>query len=149
MAIAILIADDHKLFRQGLRALLSGEPDLEIVGEADNGNDAVVLANRLRPDVLLMDVTMRGLNGISASRMIDKQHTKVIGLSVHTETSLVREMIAAGASGYLLKDETFQELVNAIRVVAPVKRSSASASTGTPWLTVTRCSPRGSSRLHR
>ncbi len=120
MTIRILLADDHRLFREGLRSLLKDEPDMEVIAEADNGRDAVQKASELMPDIVVMDISMPDLNGIEATRQIaSRVHgTKVIGLSVHSDRRFVEGMCKAGASGYLLKDCANEELIQAIRVVA-------------------------------
>lgn len=120
MAIRILLAEDHRLVREGLRALLDKHPDFEVVGEAEDGRQALRLAAELRPDVVVMDVGMPELNGIGAARQLtsDCPAVKVIGLSMHADRRFVVEMLKAGASGYILKDCAFQELDRAVRTVA-------------------------------
>ncbi len=120
MGIKILLADDHRLMREGLRSLLEEQPDFTVVGEADNGKTAVQLAANLMPDIIIMDISMPGLNGIDATQQILSScaKTKVIALSMHTERRTVLEMINAGATGYLLKDCAFEEVVQAVRTVA-------------------------------
>jgi two-component system, NarL family, response regulator NreC len=117
--IKILLADDHKIIRDGLRALLEKQDQLEVIGEAPNGQVAVELTNLLMPDVVVMDIGMPVMNGIEATVRILKDNpiTKVIGLSMHSGRGFVSSMIGAGASGYLLKDCAFEELVNAIHAV--------------------------------
>jgi DNA-binding NarL/FixJ family response regulator len=119
MAITILVVDDHKILRQGLRTLLTRESDLEVLAEAEDGRDAVRLVRELSPQVVIMDVGMPDLNGIEATRQIlqESPETKVIALSMHSDRRFVTNMIKAGASGYLLKDSAFEELATAIRVV--------------------------------
>jgi DNA-binding NarL/FixJ family response regulator len=119
MSTTILLADDHQLVRQGLRTMLEHHPDLRIVGEADTGRDAVSLAESLSPDLVIIDVTMPGLNGIEATRQICRHNPaiKVIAVSMHPERQFVMEMLAAGASGYLLKDSPIDELLSAIETV--------------------------------
>ena len=119
MAIRILLADDHKIVRQGLRTLLEQEPDMEVVAEAEDGRIAVRLARELAPQVVIMDVGMPDLNGIEATRQVlaDTPGLKVIALSMHSDRRFVVNMLKAGASGYLLKDSAFEELAAAIRVV--------------------------------
>jgi two-component system response regulator NreC len=116
----ILLADDHRIVREGLRGLLESQSDLRVVGEADNGRRAVELADELSPDVVVMDVGMPQLNGIEATRKVLAEHpqTKVVALSMHADRRYVVEMLKAGASAYVLKDGAFEELVNAIRTVA-------------------------------
>src|SRR5579863_9736389 len=118
--IRILLADDHAVVRQCFRMLLSAHEDLEIVGEAGNGREAVELAARLRPDVVVMDVTMPELNGIEATRRMtaDNPHIRVVALSMHKDSVYVREILRAGARGYLLKDSVADDLVAAVRAVA-------------------------------
>ena len=123
MSIRILLADDHKITRQGLRSLLDENDDMEVLAEAENGRDAIELARKLNPDVIIMDVSMPDLNGVEATRQIiqDNHDVKVIALSMHSDTLFVSEMLKSGASGYLLKDCAFQELEQAIRTVTDGK----------------------------
>lgn len=120
MSIRILLADDHEVVREGLRALLANERDLEVVGEAENGRTAVRLARELMPDVVIMDVTMPGLNGIEATRQITSlgPSVNVLALSMHSDSRFVAQMLIAGASGYLPKGCSFAELCEAIQAVA-------------------------------
>ena len=120
MHIKILLADDHKIVRDGLRAMISGHPDMEVVAEADNGRAAVTLAKQLAPDIVIMDISMPDLNGIEAARHIiaDAPRVRIIALSMHSDSHYVKELFKAGASGYLLKDCAFEELANAIHTVA-------------------------------
>jgi DNA-binding NarL/FixJ family response regulator len=106
--------------RQGFRMILSAHPDLEIVGEAGNGREAVELAATLRPDVVVMDVAMPELNGIEATRRLtaENPHIRVVALSMHKDSVYVREILRAGARGYLLKDSVADDLVAAVRAVA-------------------------------
>ncbi len=124
MKIRILIVDDHKIIRQGLRSLLDNESDMEVLGEAQNGRDAVKLAGELKPDIVIMDVSMPDLNGMEASRQIlsNFSDTKIIALSIHSDNLFVAEMLKSGASGYLLKDCAFEELSRAIRTVMAGKK---------------------------
>jgi two-component system, NarL family, response regulator NreC len=118
--IKVLLADDHTIVRQGLKLILSSRPDLEVVGEAANGREVLELAEKLKPDVILMDVAMPELNGIEATRRLNQisPRTKVLALSMHKEAVYVREILKAGARGYILKDAIDTELVNAIQSVA-------------------------------
>ena len=118
--IRILIADDHKVVREGLRAFLSEEPDMEIVGEAANGREAAALAAILRPAVVLMDLVMPEVGGVEATRMVRdvSPESHVLILTSFTEDQQVRDAIAAGASGYLLKDVLQEDLLRAIRDAA-------------------------------
>jgi len=118
--IRILLADDHAVVRQGFRMILAAEPDMVIVGEAANGRDAVELAERLQPDLVVMDVAMPELNGIEATRRLGESspRTRVLALSMHKDSVYVREILRAGARGYLLKDAFDSDLVAAVRAVA-------------------------------
>lgn len=120
MSIRVLLVDDHQIVRDGLKSLLGREMDISVVGEAGSGRDALALAMELRPNVVLMDITMRGLNGIDATRQLlaEVEGVHVIALSMHSDRRYVSDMLAAGASGYLMKDSAFDELAKAIRVVA-------------------------------
>ena len=115
----VLLADDHKILRQGLRTLLEQEEDMHVVGEADNGRASVKLASELAPDVVIMDVAMPDLNGIDATRRITEAepHTRVLALSMHSDGRYVKGMLQAGARGYILKDCAAEELTHAIRTV--------------------------------
>jgi DNA-binding NarL/FixJ family response regulator len=118
--IRILLADDHAVVRQGFKMILDAQPDMEIVGEAGNGREAVDLAEQLRPDVVVMDVAMPELNGIEATRRLASSvpHARVVALSMHKDSVYVREILRAGARGYLLKDSGAADLVAAIHAVA-------------------------------
>lgn len=123
MKTKILLADDHRIVREGLRSLLEAEDDMQVVGEADNGRRAIEMAEELGPDVIVMDIGMPELNGIEATRRIvhDTPHTKVVALSMHSDRRFMSEILKAGASGYLLKDGAFEELAGAIRTVMSSK----------------------------
>jgi two-component system response regulator NreC len=118
--IKILLVDDHTLVRQGLKLILSAHSDLEVIGEAANGREAVELSQKLKPDVVLMDVAMPELNGIEATkRMVEaNSRVRVLVLSMHKEPVYVREILRAGARGYILKDAIDTELLSAVRSVA-------------------------------
>jgi two-component system, NarL family, response regulator NreC len=118
--IKILLADDHAIVRQGLKLILSAHSDLQVVGEAANGREAIDLAQKLQPDMVLMDVAMPELNGIEATRrMIESTpRLRVLVLSMHKEPVYVREILKAGARGYILKDAIDTELLGAVRAVA-------------------------------
>ncbi len=117
--IRILIADDHRLLREGICALLKGEPDIIVVGEAEDGRTAVHLAHNLHPNVVLMDIGMPLLNGLEATRQIKREHPEinVLVLTVHDNEEYFRQVLEAGASGYILKRAAASELVAAIRAV--------------------------------
>jgi len=119
MSTRILLADDHKIMREGLRSLLAEAFDMEVVAEAEDGRSAVELAKKLSPDVVVMDISMPDLNGVEATRQILKYapRAKVIALSMHSDRQFVARMLEAGASGYVLKDAAFEELATAIRTV--------------------------------
>jgi len=112
-----MLVDDHKMFRDGLRVLIDAEPDMEVVGEAVDGREAVEMARRLLPDVVVMDISMPGMNGIEAMRHLirDRPEVKVIMLSMYSSGPLVQSVIAAGAAGYVLKGSDFSDLAAAIR----------------------------------
>ncbi|HTG01553.1 MAG TPA: response regulator transcription factor [Nitrospirota bacterium] len=123
MRITILLADDHEIMREGLRALFDRELDLKVIAEASDGQKAVQLALKLLPDIVIMDIVMPRMNGMEATRRIVDSYPdiKVIALSQSTDRKLVREMFIAGASGYVLKSCAYAELVKAIRTVAARK----------------------------
>jgi two-component system, NarL family, response regulator NreC len=118
--IRILLADDHAVVRQGFRLILASQPDMEIVAEAGNGREAVALAEKLHPDVAVIDVAMPELNGIEATRRMGESapRTRVLALSMHKDSVYVREILRAGARGYLLKDQVDSDLIAAVRAVA-------------------------------
>ncbi len=118
--IRVVIADDHRLMRTGLRRLLEMEPDMEVVGEAADGREAIEVSLREHPDVVLMDISMPGLGGIEAARTITGQleGTRILFLTIHGEEQYVLEAIQAGAAGYVLKDISSATLVEAVRRVA-------------------------------
>jgi len=117
--IRVLLADDHDLFRQGVRRLLEGVSDLEVIGEGRTGEETVRLVEDLIPDIVLLDITMPGLSGIDAARLIKtaSPRTGVIMLTVHADEEFLFEAIKAGAMGYLLKDASPDDLVRAIRLI--------------------------------
>lgn len=119
MKIRILLADDHQIFREGLRSLIERQADLEVVGDAETGRVAVKLALQLKPDVVIMDIAMPDMNGIEATHQIRAQlpDTKIIALSMHSDKRFVSGMLHAGALGYLLKANAFDEVVQATRTV--------------------------------
>jgi len=119
MGVKVLLADDHKIVRDGLRTLLEKNAEVKVVGEAEDGRTAVQLAKKLSPDIVIMDVAMPDLNGIEATRQVVAEHPgiKVIAVSMHSDKRFVAEMLKAGASAYLSKDYAFDELEKVIRTV--------------------------------
>jgi DNA-binding NarL/FixJ family response regulator len=119
MSIRIILADDHKIVRDGLRALIENQAGMKVIAEADNGRETVRLARDLLPDLVIMDIGMPDLNGIDATRQIAAElpDVKVIALSMHSDRRFVVQMFRAGASGYLLKDCAFEELARAVNAV--------------------------------
>lgn len=122
--IDVLIVDDHKMFREGLKAVLEPESGIRVVGEAENGTRAVEACEQLSPDIVLMDVTMPEMNGLIACNLIKKRcpGTRVLMLSMHLKETYILEALKGGASGYVLKDDAADELVQAICTVAGGER---------------------------
>jgi len=118
--IRILLADDHAILREGIRALLEDQPDMAVVGEAADGRQAVELARKLEPDIVVMDIGMPLLNGLEATRQIkrDRPQVAVLVLTMHDNEEYVSQLLTAGASGYVLKRAASSELVTAIRAMA-------------------------------
>src|SRR5438270_12400080 len=129
--ITVLLADDHTVVRQGLRALLETEEDITVAGEAENGRQAVQMAKRLQPDVVVMDIAMPSLNGLEATRQISRESpkSKVLILSSYRDDEYVQQLTAAGASGYLVKQTAAHDLVAAIR---EAKKGNAFSSPAMP-----------------
>jgi two-component system response regulator NreC len=117
--IRVLLTDDHTLFRQGIRTLLTAEPDMEVTGEAGNASEAVELARQSRPDVVLMDIGMAGMSSFEATRQIRKERpdTRVVFLSMYDDEDYLAECVDIGANGYILKESPVEQLVTAIREV--------------------------------
>lgn len=115
----IVLADDHAVVRQGFKMILASQADMEVVGEAANGREALTICESLQPDVVVMDVTMPELNGIEATRRImdASPRTRILALSMHKDSVYVREILRAGARGYLLKDSADTDLLNAVRAI--------------------------------
>lgn len=119
MTTTLLLVDDHRIVREGLRTLLGQQPDLEVAGEAADGREAVTQARLLKPDVIVMDIAMPDLNGVEATRLIlaELPRVRVVALSMYADRRFVAEILRAGALGYVLKDGAFEELALAIRTV--------------------------------
>ncbi|HUO07969.1 MAG TPA: response regulator transcription factor [Phycisphaerae bacterium] len=119
MAIRVVLVDDHQIVVEGLKALLASDPGIEVVGEAFDGAEGIALAERLNPDVIVLDVTMPHMNGIEALREIRRRspEAEIVGLSMHASGEVVCDMLRAGASGYILKTASVQNLAQAIRTV--------------------------------
>jgi LuxR family transcriptional regulator, maltose regulon positive regulatory protein len=115
----VLIVDDHAVIRRGVQGILSTYPEWDLCGEADNGQDAIRLAGELAPEVVIMDVSMPGMNGLEATRIIHEvlPETKVLLLTLHSSSEFVRSAFRAGARGYVLKSDAENELVRALNVV--------------------------------
>jgi len=124
MVTRILVVDDHAVFREGLRLMIAEQPDMELIGQASNGRQAVEMARSLKPDVILMDVSMPGLNGVEAARKItdNNRDAKVLALSAYSGKRFVTEMLKAGVMGYVVKDCSTDELAGAIRAVMADER---------------------------
>lgn len=124
MAIKILIADDHQLFREGLVNLISNSSDMEIIAQANNGREAIKMASEYAPDVILMDIGMPEINGIEATKILKKNHPdiKIVALSMHSDKQYIKGMLEAGASGYLLKNSTVDQALDAVRIVHQGKK---------------------------
>ncbi len=123
MTIKIILADDHKVLREGLKSLLNQQKDIQVIGEADDGQAVVRLTRKLEPDIVVLDIGMPNMNGIQATQHIvaEVPDTKVLALSMHSDHQFVVKMLQAGASGYMLKDCAFEELVSAVRDIAAGK----------------------------
>lgn len=118
--LRILLVDDHAIVREGLKRLIAGQPDIEIVGEASDGHEAIAAVTTLQPDVVMMDVSMPGLSGVDATRELVRicPRIRILALTVHEDEAYAREFLQAGAAGYLLKRAPTDELIRAIRAVA-------------------------------
>jgi two-component system response regulator NreC len=130
--LRIFLADDHAIVRDGLKALVNAQPDMEVVGEANNGRDALHQAQQLQPDVVVMDVSMPEMNGARATERLKQAcpEMKVLALTMHENKVYLRQLLQAGASGYVLKRAASEELIRAIRTVATGKVFLDSALAG-------------------
>jgi len=119
MVVRVVLVDDHKIMREGLRAILERDAEMQVVGEAGDGRAGARMAGDLEPDLVVMDVAMQGMNGVEATRQIlaDRPAARVLALSMHCDGRFIREMLRAGAAGYMLKDCAGEELATAIRSV--------------------------------
>jgi len=124
MTIRIIITDDHQLFRDGIANLLSASPQLEIIAMAENGQEAIKKAKKLKPDIVIMDLSLPIINGVDATRILHNElpETKVLILSMHAEKNYIKEALGAGAFGYLFKDCTYDQLIEAINTVYQGKK---------------------------
>lgn len=124
MKVRILLADDHRIMRDGLKALLEKHTSLQVVAEADSGLQTLALARESRPDIVIMDIAMPDLNGIEATRQLKEElpDVRVIALSMHSDRRFVTEVLKAGALAYVLKQSAFEDLVEAIRAVKAGRR---------------------------
>lgn len=124
MNIRVLLVDDHAIIREGLRSLLEKQSEMEVIADTDDGRKALDLVRELLPNIVIMDISMPGLNGIEATRQIIAEFpdVKVIALSIHSKRRFVADMLSAGATGYILKECLFDELVQAIKAVAAGRR---------------------------
>jgi len=124
MTLKLMLADDHAIVRQGLQAVLKAQPDIQIVGETADGPETVRLAERLRPDVLVLDLMMPGLNGLDVAKQLSRRlpRTRIVVLSMHADVAYALAAVRAGASAYVVKEAGVDELVRAIRAVAEGRR---------------------------
>lgn len=118
--LRVILADDHQMMREGLRLLVNSQDDMEVVGEAENGQAAVVLAQKLQPDVVVMDISMPEMNGLKATQSLKRMcpNIKILTLTRHTDDGYLQQLLQSGTSGYVLKQSASEELVRAIRLIA-------------------------------
>ncbi len=121
--IKILLADDHKLFREGLKLLIERNPSMKVIAEADDGREAINLAGKLKPDLIIMDVRMPEIGGMEATVTIKEEYPeiKIVALSMHSDKRFIKGMLKAGALGYMLKDNAFEEVIDCIKNVVAGK----------------------------
>ncbi len=118
--LRILLAEDHAVVREGLKALVSAQPDMNVIGDVSNGQDAVIRAKELNPDIVIIDISMPKMNGLEATERIKRvcPQTKILALTRHMDTGFIQQLFRAGASGYVLKQSASEELIRAIRAIA-------------------------------
>lgn len=118
--LRVILADDHQIMREGLRLLVNSQADMEVVGEVENGQAAVALAQKLQPDVIVMDISMPEMNGLKATQKLNRTYPniKILTLTRHTDDGYLQQLLQSGSSGYILKQSASEELVRAIRLVA-------------------------------
>ncbi len=118
--LRVLLADDHMIVREGLKTLINGQPDMQVVGEAVNGREALKCAIELSPDLVVMDISMPEMNGVEATERLRKEcpQIKIIALTIYEDISYLRQLLKAGASGYVIKRAVVEELVHAVRICA-------------------------------
>ena len=150
MKTTVLLVDAHKMVREGLKAVLQAQPNLEVVGEAEDGRQALDLASELRPDVVVMDVGLPGLNGIEATRrLVDTvEGVHIVALSMHADRRYVTEMLSAGAGAYILKNSAAEELIRAIRAVTANESFLSPEITATVIQQITRGAPAAESSAY-
>jgi DNA-binding NarL/FixJ family response regulator len=143
MKTRIMLVDDHRMFREGLASLMDGRKDMEVIGGACNGREALALAGTLAPDLVIMDVGMPEMNGIETVRLIRESHpgVRILALSAHREHRVIVDMLQAGASGYILKESPFDELVDAVYAVAGGRIFISPAASGPLVMELLRNSP--------
>jgi len=131
MAIKVLIVDDHQLFREGLANLIGGSGEIEIIAEAENAGQAIKMTSKLNPDVIIMDIGLPEINGIEATKILKKKYPdiKIIALSMHSDKHYIKGMLEAGASGYLLKNSTHNQVMDAVKSVYSGKKYLSSTIT--------------------
>lgn len=118
--LRVILADDHQMMREGLRLLVNSQDDMEVVGEAENGQAAVELAQKLQPDVVVMDISMPEMNGLKATQSLKRMYPniKILTLTRHTDDGYLQQLLQSGSSGYVLKQSASEELIRAIRLIA-------------------------------